>query len=147
MEMTLQERRRAVGVEGYAEWNPELTPNFAPRELECRCGCGEVHMLGQVMNTLQTIRCQMRAPLRVSSGYRCPDHNLAVGGGITHPTGAAVDVRICGEEAFDFVALAFRSGFTGIGICQDGPREGRFVHVDVLPESTVSPPRPRIWSY
>jgi len=97
------------------------------------------------MRRLENLRAEIGRPLPVSSGYRCPVHDAAVGGAGTHPSGHAVDLLVSGPAAFRLVALAVRHGMTGIGVMQRGPEGARFVHLDDLGEGAH--PRPRIWSY
>jgi len=130
-------------------WQPTHTPHFAPSEMACRC-CGVVRMLAMVMDFLENARSVIDKPLVISSGYRCPKHNNEIGGAMrsAHLLGAAVDVRISGIDAYDFVQMAMDTEeITGIGIKQHGAIGSRFVHVDVMPPDGDSIARPRIWSY
>ena len=61
--------------------------NFKPREFHCKCG----DCLGVLPDPaatrhlawgLQQIRDLANVPIKVNSGYRCPEHNKAIGG---HP--------------------------------------------------------------
>ena len=72
------------------------------------------------------------AAVRITSGYRCPEHNRAVGGAkrSQHLLGNAADIVIDGRSVAETYELAeqvpaFRNG--GIGVY---PEQG-FVHVDV----------------
>jgi uncharacterized protein YcbK (DUF882 family) len=75
---------------------------------------------------LEQLRSIIGRPIPITSGYRCPEHNLAVGGvpRSQHLTGRAADVG----RARATVQQAMRAGFTGIG-----SDEGIAVHVDVRP--------------
>ena len=55
-----------------------ITPNFSVNEIACKCGCGRHEMDGEFMRMLQTLRDEMQGPLKVSSGFRCEDHNQMV---------------------------------------------------------------------
>ena len=128
-----------------------LTPwrwqHFSPDELRCKCGCGKVDMAPDFLDRLERLRVAFARPMPISSGFRCPSHNLAVSAtGATgpHTTGHAVDVRVSRKDAYDLAALAMRLNFTGIGFAQKGA--ARFIHLDDLPDAPGQP-RPTIWSY
>ncbi len=124
-------------------------PNFTPREMTCKCGCGTMEMDATFMSKLQLIRSQLGKPMPITSAYRCPKHNANVSSTGTsgpHTTGHAADIRIYGRDAHRLVEIAIRVGMKGIGIRQKGSRKGRFVHLDDLPNRDRQP-RPWIWSY
>lgn len=103
-------------------------------------------MVDAFMDRLEDLRVAYGRPMSLSSAYRCAAHNAAVSSTGTdgpHTTGRAVDVLVSGPEAFKLIQLAVSRGFTGIGVKQKG--DGRFIHLDDLPDG--SHPRPRIWSY
>lgn len=74
------------------------SPHFSRRELECKCGCmtpqGVVHNLAALAEHLEDLRARVGTPLIIFSGYRCPQHNAAVGGASMsqHVQGLAADV-------------------------------------------------------
>ena len=122
------------------------TPHFSRHELQCRCGCGKCEMDAVFMIRPEELRRAFGKPMRLSSAYRCPDHNERIsktGRTGPHTTGRAVDVLVSGEDAYRLVRLALEHGFTGIGIAQRGPHERRFIHLDDLD----GPTRPWVWSY
>ncbi len=122
-------------------------PNFSPREMACR-ETGKVIFSRQFMDRLQSIRAIFARPLIVSSGYRSPDYNARVSNtGRTgpHTTGHAVDVPISGADYVTVFGLAITAGMTGFGSRQNGPRGGRFLHLDDLPKNGW--PRPTGWTY
>ena len=78
----------------------------------------------------------MQGPLRVSSGFRCEDHNEMVsttGRTGPHTKARATDVLISGERAMVLFEKARQIGFSGIGLSQKGNHAHRFVHLDTLP--------------
>ena len=115
---------------------------FSVSEMACKCGCGGLPR-HSFMLLMEELRQQAGFPMSVSSGFRCPEYNAALGGGPTHPLGLASDIRISGSQAAILVGLAYQIGFMGVGVKQHGPRKGRFIHLD----SWDSDQRPMIWSY
>ena len=106
---------------------------------------GELVIPFVFMFNLQVLRTKTGFPLIVSSGYRTPEHDAAIGGAGVHPLGG-VDITIYGPRAFTLVKLAMSMPyFTGLGVKQRGPYPGRFIHLDGLDDGDH--PRPRIWSY
>ena len=127
-----------------------MTPSrweyFTVEELACRCGCGQAAMNHEFMQRLIDLREYLAFPLPITSGYRCPEHNMAVGdSGASgpHTTGRAVDIAVSRERASRLVKAALGMGFMGIGLKQHGPESGRFVHLDTL----ASRAGQIIWTY
>lgn len=120
---------------------------FTDAEVKCKCGCEKQQMQPDFMKKLDLLRAHYGKPLHVTSGFRCESYNCKVsttGPNGPHTTGRAVDISITGPEAFRLVQLALGShSFSGIGIQQTGPHEGRFIHLDDLKGSQ----RPWLWSY
>ena len=117
-------------------------PNFSAQEFD-RQHCGANEMKPEFMAKLQQLRTVYNAPMKVTSGYRCPQHPIeakkAAPG--AHASGLACDIGVQGEEAHRLLGLAMEAGFTGIGVQQKGT--GRFLHLDTL-EGDL---RPTVWSY
>jgi len=70
-------------------------------------------------------------PVIIHAGYRCPQHNLEVGGvaGSEHTRGMAADIHIPGLALQQMYELALEiPQFPGGGI---GAYDGEFLHVDV----------------
>ena len=124
-----------------------LSKNFTFDELKCK-HCGKMHIPQSSIDRLQRVRDRVGHFLKISSAYRCPQHNNAVSKtGLTGPhTKAAFDVLAHGPEAYHVLQAAIAEGFTGIGINQKGPLEQRFIHLDDIDDSDGSP-RPGLWSY
>lgn len=122
------------------DWS--LYPNFTKQEFECS-HCGAMEMQSGFLAKLQALRTAYGKPMRITSGYRCPQHPIEArkpepG---AHATGRAADIGVRGMEAYRVAQLAFEHGFTGIGVKQHG--DSRFIHVDDAPNLS----RPMIWSY
>lgn len=120
--------------------------HFDRNDFACK-HCGENKTEDDFIDLLDELREQCGFALRVTSGYRCPEHNQAVsttGPTGPHTTGRAADLGVSREKAYRVLDLALRMGFTGIGLNQKG--EARFVHLDDLPNAPGQP-RPSCWSY
>jgi uncharacterized protein YcbK (DUF882 family) len=102
-------------------------PNFTEGEFRCRCGCGRADMDPAFMDRLQALRERFGKPLRISSGYRCPDHNARVsstGRGGPHITGKAVDVAVAYGDVDELERLAVLADVSGRGVQQKPRRHG-----------------------
>jgi uncharacterized protein YcbK (DUF882 family) len=100
-------------------------------------------MVDSFIQRLDDLRHRCGFPLVVSSGYRCPAHNIAVsttGPAGPHTTGLAADFAVDRAKARTVIMVASEMGFAGLGINQKG--SGRFVHVD-----DVNRPTATVWSY
>ena len=120
---------------------------FTREELSCK-GTGEYDMNEEFMSKLEKLRIKFNEPMIITSGYRHPAHNMAIGGArySAHVQGRAVDVSVMGKSALRLVRLALGCGMTGIGVAQRGAAIKRFIHLDDLEDSQENP-RPWIWSY
>lgn len=106
--------------------------HFKHHEFSCK-HCGENKMEDSFVDKLDALREECGFPLRLTSAYRCPEHNMRVsttGPDGPHTTGRAVDIAVRGPQAYRVVALAAKHGFTGIGVHQKGAV--RFIHLDDL---------------
>jgi len=124
--------------------------NFIPEEFECRCGCAQMGMDHDFLQTLQDVRTSYGRVMNVSSGYRCAAHPIEArkiergGKPGSHYSGKAVDILVSGEAALELLRVALaHPDVTGIGVNQKGPHSSRFIHIDTITE----PNRPTIWSY
>lgn len=116
---------------------------FSPDEFRCK-HCGALHIDPKFVRMLDTLRHQFGKPMKITSGYRCLDHDKAVSPNSinrAHTTGKACDIAVHGEQAYRLVKLALLIGFEGIGVNQKGG--SRFIHLDTIKSNT----RPNIWSY
>jgi len=129
------------------------TKHFSEAELQCKCGnCNFEGMDANFMELLEAVRTDpdWDRPMKVSSAYRCPEHNSAVSStGMTgpHTSGKAIDIQISGGEAHLLLGVAMGYDFSGIGIAQKGPHGSRFIHLDTLETGETKGPRPWIWTY
>lgn len=109
----------------------DLTADFSSKEFECKC-CGKLVHDNRLSVALQAIRDRVGRPVRITSGYRCPKHNKAIGGAPAslHVSGEAADYQISGYSVIEMAAVAesspdFRNGAVGMY------PENQFVHADV----------------
>lgn len=108
----------------------QLSKNFIAYEMDCKCGnCSETPISLELIETLQKIRDHFGKPVIITSGYRCPAHNAAVGGAKAsyHMKGMAADIMIDGVSPQEVAQYAQSIGVRGIG------RYQVFNHIDVRP--------------
>ena len=97
-------------ISGESRWWEEIR-YFSREEFACRCGnCGgfPAEPSEKLVRIAEGIREFFGEPAIVSSGVRCPVHNMAVGGvaNSRHLAGKAMDYRIRGKgagEVLDYV--------------------------------------------
>lgn len=105
--------------------------HFCENEFRCKCGkCdGSVHppMSQDLLNKLNILREACGVPLHVNCGYRCPEHNKAVGGveNSQHCLGLAADISSSLPLA-TLKTYAEQCDFGGIGYYP----EENFLHLD-----------------
>ena len=103
---------------------------FKPSEFTCKCGCGQGFdkMDSRLLDMLDKLREKSGIPLVLSSAYRCPTHNKAIGGvsDSAHTKGKAVDIRCTdSKNRFKILKAAFEVGFRRI------EPKSTWVHIDV----------------
>ena len=112
-----------------------LAPDFQVRELRCRDGTDTV-MVDEVLTVvLQCIREHFGKAVTITSGYRTPAHNAAVGGAKSsqHLLGRAADIRVQGVSVEDVAAYAesLMPDWGGVGRYPvKAGRANGWVHVD-----------------
>jgi zinc D-Ala-D-Ala carboxypeptidase len=118
-------------------------PNFSAKEFQCS-HCGANGIKEELVAKLQEMRTKYGKPMKITSGYRCPQHPIEARKTVpgAHALGLAADIGVEGAEAHRILQLAFELGFTGIGVQQKGT--GRFIHVDIRKGEL---PGPVVWSY
>ena len=118
----------------------DLSRHFSKSEFACQCGCGATDPAPALVTALETLREAYGQPLVITSGLRCFDHNLKVGGvpHSAHVTGEAADVAVGnGYDRWRLVELAFAAGFRRLGIART------FVHLEMAPPNI----RSALWTY
>ena len=115
--------------------NRRLAPDFKVRELRCRDGSDTVMVDETLTVVLQCIRDHFGKPVTITSGYRTPAHNAAVGGAKSsqHLLGRAADIRVAGVSVEDVAAYteSLMPDWGGVG--RYPVKAGRatgWVHVD-----------------
>lgn len=109
------------------------TVNFKVKEFACKC-CGENCITQPVIDMCQTIRSEMKVPVRINSGYRCVKHNAAVGGvkGSFHTQGLAADLSCSkgGEAIYLAIQKLWKDGqLPHLKWCKYYKKKN-FVHID-----------------
>lgn len=112
-----------------------LGKNFRVREFACRDGSDNVFVDSDLVTVLQALRDHFGQPVRVSSGYRTPAHNRAVGGaeGSQHLYGRAADIQIDNVSVAEAAAFAETLLPDKGGIGRYPPKAGRangWLHID-----------------
>lgn len=109
--------------------NTKLSKNFKVSEFACTDGSDPIFIDSDLVNILQKIRTHFGKAVTITSAYRTPGKNKAVGGQTysQHLYGRAADIKVKGIAPKTVAAYAEklmpRSG--GIGIY------GTFCHIDV----------------
>lgn len=112
-----------------------LSKNFRLSEFACRDGSDTVFVDRDLITVLQAMRDHFGQPVRVSSGYRTPAHNRAVGGAedSQHLYGRAADIQIDGVSVAEAAAFAETLLPDKGGIGRYPPKAGRangWLHID-----------------
>jgi len=108
---------------------------FQPHEFACKCGCGRGYneMSAELLERLDEARERAGIPFVLSSAFRCPAHNRAVGGvsDSAHTKGMAVDI-VCrnSQTRFAILKALLDAGFHRIELAPT------WLHVDVDPDKT-----------
>ena len=92
-----------------------VSPHFKLREFQCRC-CGAVKLCPKLLLKLEALRSAWGGPLIITSGYRCPLRNKAVGGAAAsyHLRGMAADISASPREQQFLKEIALKIVFTEI---------------------------------
>ena len=105
----------------------KLSEHFAAQELACPCeNCDRLVVHWALIELLQRLRERVGV-LVTTSGYRCAEHNRAVGGAESslHICGMAADIQSEDLAPDQLAPLAKGFGAGGVGLYP------RHVHVDV----------------
>jgi uncharacterized protein YcbK (DUF882 family) len=103
----------------------QLSANFHLKEYECSCSnCSETLVDLDHIKKLQQLRQDLGSAIRITSAYRCPSHNKAVGGSDNsqHKIGTATDIQVSGMDPSEVQDACEK--FDGLG------RYDTFTHID-----------------
>ena len=107
----------------------KLATNFRVREFACSDGSDPIFIDSELVTVLQKIRTHFGRSVKITSAYRTPSHNKAVGGTTysQHLYGRAADIKVNGlpPKMVANYAGKLLSNRGGIGIYNT------FVHIDV----------------
>ncbi|MDD6586838.1 MAG: GH25 family lysozyme [Ruminococcus sp.] len=115
----------------------QLSPHFNAREFRCSCGKShETLIASQLVDKLEALYTSLNcSKIIVTSGYRCPEHDKAVGGTSSgqHTKGTAADVCCYGQDGQPISSKtvcckAQDLGFTGIANITSSYQ---YTHLDV----------------
>lgn len=105
--------------------NTQLTEHFNAREFRCKCGKSHDFLISdELVSKLEQLYAALDCgKIIVNSGYRCPEHDKAVGGTSTgqHTKGTAADV-VCYDKSGNIISAktvccnAQDLGFTALPI-------------------------------
>lgn len=110
-----------------------VAQNFRVNEFSCHGNgcCSTVKIDPKLAEYVQKIRDHFGKPVTISSGYRCPTHNRAVGGASKsrHVEGMAADITVKDVAPAEVAKYAESIGVKGIGLYETA-KDGYFVHID-----------------
>lgn len=108
--------------------NKKLSTNFRVKEFACSDGSDPIFIDSDLVNTLQKIRKHFGKSVTITSAYRTPGKNKAVGGTTysQHLYGTAADIKVKGVSPKKVAAYAetLLKNKGGIGIYKT------FCHID-----------------
>lgn len=111
------------------EGNKKLSANFRVKEFSCSDSSDPIFIDSELVNVLQKIRTHFGKSVTITSAYRTPSKNKAVGGTAysQHLYGKAADIKVKGVAPKKVAAYAetLLKNKGGIGTYST------FVHIDV----------------
>lgn len=122
-------------IRKYTNLNQKVGRYFTAWEFACP-HCNECLIDDELIQILDTIREEIKSPIIVTSGYRCPEHNKEINGApqSKHLLGIAADIiapKLTVKELYR-IAEEVLGNTGGLGYY---PARG-FVHVDTRKEMT-----------
>ncbi len=105
------------------------TAHFKDIEFKCKCGkCVSPKPASELLAVLELVRLKFNAPVLITSGYRCVEHNAKVGGAIhsSHLKANAADIKVKDvppQKVYDYLDSTFPDQY-GLG------DSSSFTHID-----------------
>lgn len=106
-----------------------MSKHFKDKEFACKCGsCTQPQVNPHLRAILELIRNEFKVPVSITSGYRCPKHNKAIGGAekSKHMANIAADIVVSDidpKDVYYFLDSTFPDTY-GIGLYSG------WVHID-----------------
>lgn len=109
--------------------NTKLSANFKVKEFACSDGSDPIFIADELVRVLQKIRTHFGKAVTITSAYRTPTRNAAVGGTAysQHLYGMAADIKVSGISPKKVAAYAETLMPNGGGI----GTYSTFTHIDV----------------
>lgn len=115
----------------------QLSPHFNAHEF--RCSCGKIHetlISSELIEKLEALYTTLNcSKIIVTSGYRCPDHDKAVGGTSSgqHTKGTAADVCCYGQDGqpISSKTVCCKAQDLGFGGIANITSSYQYTHLDV----------------
>ncbi len=94
-------------------------------EFKCK-HCGKLQIDSAFFSRISRARVIADVPFIINSGYRCPEHNAAVGStSENHTSGKAADIKAMdGPTRGKILMGLYTAGFKRVGVAKD------FIHCD-----------------
>lgn len=115
----------------------QLSPHFNIREFRCSCGINhETLIASELVDKLEALYTALNcSKIIVTSGYRCPEHDKAVGGTSSgqHTKGTAADVCCYGQDGqpISSKAVCCKAQDLGFGGIANITAAYQYTHLDV----------------
>ena len=123
-----------MGYKYYTKGVPvKISEHFYSTEFDCHGSgcCSQTVVNERLPELLERIREHFKAPITITSPYRCQTHNTRIGGaaGSRHSRGDAADIVVKGVAPRIVAQYAESIGILGIGLYETDD-DGYFVHID-----------------
>lgn len=99
----------------------DISAHFNRSEFLCKCGnCDFDTVDVETLRVLEQLRQHFMQPITITSGCRCIDHNVSIGGsyGSQHTKGRAADFKVkdvTPQEVHEFLDLLYPDDY-GLGL-------------------------------